>query len=203
MQIHTNKNPSTGFSLILCGLLFFVFIISCGEDTYAPKPHGYFRIQLPEKAYRSYDTTFPYTFNYPEYAKISFDKYTQREPFWLNIDFPQFKGRIHLSYKNVKGNNLYNLMEDSRNMVFKHAPKALGIRESVVIDDERRVYGMVYGIEGRDAASPFQFYLTDSTDHFLRGSLYFNVVPNNDSLEPVIEFIIQDIDEMIKTLSWK
>jgi len=88
-------------------------------------------------------------------------------------------------------------------MVFKHAPKALGIRESVVIDDERRVYGMVYGIEGRDAASPFQFYLTDSTDHFIRGSLYFNVVPNNDSLEPVIEFIIQDIDEMIKTLSWK
>ena len=88
-------------------------------------------------------------------------------------------------------------------MVFKHAPKAVGIKESYINMPESKVYGIVYTIEGRDAASPFQFYLTDSTDHFVRGALYFNVVPNNDSLKPVIDYIIHDIDFLVSTFSWK
>jgi gliding motility-associated lipoprotein GldD len=167
-----------------------------------PLPRGYFRIDLPEHEYRSFDTTFPYRFEYPVYTSIAFDDYTRSEPYWLNIDYPQFNGKIHLSYKDLKSARLNYLVEDSRDMVYKHAPMAIGIKESFVNDTGSRVYGTVYTIEGRDAASPFQFYLTDSTRHFLRGALYFYTRPNNDSLQPVISFIIDDIDHLVGSLEW-
>jgi len=190
-------------SLTILQALIMLLIYSCDQDNYIPKPRGYLRIDLPEHEYQLFDTTFPYQFEYPIYAHIAFDKYTQREPFWLNIDYPGLNGKIHLSYKHLKNANLNDMVEDSRTMVYKHAPKAIGIRESIVNDPTSNVFGTVYSIEGKDVASPFQFYVTDSVHHFLRGALYFNTVPNNDSLQPVIEFIIDDIDQLIGTLEWK
>jgi len=60
-----------------------------------------------------------------------------------------------------------------------------------------------YNIKGADAASTYQFYLTDSTSNFLRGALYFDLVPNNDSLSPVIDFLKADIEQMITSFRWK
>ncbi|OYT13226.1 MAG: gliding motility lipoprotein GldD [Bacteroidetes bacterium 4572_114] len=180
-----------------------MLLVSCGDDHYIPKPRGYFRINLPAHKYQTFDTIFPYKFEYPEYSKITFDEYTRSGPFWLNIEYPGYKGKIHLSYKTVGQTNLNNLIEDSRTMVYKHIPKATGIKESIVTDPQSKVFGTVYFIEGRDVASPFQFYVTDSTHHFLRGALYFYTAPNNDSLQPVIDFIIDDIDHLIGTLEWK
>jgi gliding motility-associated lipoprotein GldD len=88
-------------------------------------------------------------------------------------------------------------------MVIKHIPKADAIYDSLVVDRERNMFGLIYELEGSGAASPYQFFLTDSVSHFLRGALYFNTVPNNDSLEPVIDFLISDINYLIKTLEWK
>ncbi len=190
------------FSLFLF-ISIIGLVVSCRNDDYVPKPRGYFRIDLPEKSYRAFDSTFPYRFEYPVYAKIAFDKYTIKEQYWMNVDFQRFKGKIHLSYKDLKKTDLAKLIEDSRTMVYKHAPKATGIRESVIDHNDRKIYGMAYSIEGNEAASPFQFYVTDSTNHFLRGALYFAAVPNNDSLQPVIDFIINDIDHFIATLNWK
>ena len=85
----------------------------------------------------------------------------------------------------------------------KHMSRAMGIRDSVIINPEKEVYGLIYFLEGEDVASPLQFYLTDSTDHFMRGSLYFNVRTNNDSLAPVIDFIIDDVRHLIETIEWK
>jgi len=188
---------------IVAFALLAVILNSCDQNNYMPKPRGYFRIDLPEHEYRSFDTTFPYSFDYPVYANIVFDEYTQSEPYWLNVHYPQFDGKIHLSYKDLESTSLNDLLYDSREMVYKHAPKAIGIRESLVIDRENQIYGTVYSIEGKDVASPFQFYLTDSTKHFLRGALYFYTRPNNDSLEPVINFIVDDIDHMVGTMQWK
>jgi len=179
------------------------FLTSCGNDGFVPKPRGYLRIDLPEKNYRTFDSIFPYRFEYPVYANIGFDKFTQEEDFWMNLDFKRYKGKIHLSYKNLKEAKLSKLTEDSRTMVYKHAPKATGIRESLIDHSDRKIYGMAYSIEGSEAASPFQFYVTDSTNHFLRGALYFDAVPNNDSLQPVIDFLINDINRLIATLHWK
>ena len=184
-------------------LFFILVIISCG-DSYNPKPRGFFRIDLPEKEYRLFDSIFPYTFEYPVYAKIQPDLSPASEPYWADIFYPQFNASIHLSYKEVKTpNDLHLYFEDSRTFANKQIPKATAIRESSVVDDTREVYGLTYEIKGTGAASTYQFYLTDSTHHFLRGALYFNFHPNNDSLAPVIDFLTEDIEHFIYTLEWK
>lgn len=182
--------------------IILLFLSAACDSNYVPKPRGYFRIDLPEKEYQKFDTTFPYSFEYPVYANINYDLSEKAEPYWLNIDFPLFKGRLHLSYKKVDG-NLINLMEDTRTMVIKHIPKASAIHNTLIEDPSDNIYGMTYQIKGMGAASPFQFFVTDSSRHFVRGALYFSVKPNNDSLKPVIDFVREDIDHMLETWHWK
>jgi gliding motility-associated lipoprotein GldD len=182
-------------------LLFLILFAACNE-TYSPKPRGYFRIDLPEHEYIAFDTAFPYSFEYPLYAEINPDPFSPEEPYWLNIDFPDFKGRIHISYKTVDG-NLFEYFEDSWQFVMKHIPKASAINDSLILDRERELYGLVYHIDGMGAASPCQFFITDSTQHFIRGALYFDVVPNNDSLAPVINFLKKDIEHLLSSFHWK
>lgn len=172
----------------------------CRQD-HTPKPRGYFRIDMPEKQYASFDKAYPYSFEYPAYARIIPDTRPSSEPFWIDIDFPGFRGRIHISYKQVRG-NLSEYLDDSRAFVVKHIPKAEAINDSLIYRPEDRVYGLIYYIEGAQAATACQFFLTDSVSHFLRGALYFDVTPNNDSLAPVIRFIESDIRHLLNTFEW-
>jgi gliding motility-associated lipoprotein GldD len=176
-------------------------LLSCGDD-YVPKPHGYYRIDLPPKEYRSFDTTFPFTFMYPAYAKILPDPSRLAEPFWINILYVPYHAQVHISYKPVK-NNLSVFLEDARTLVNKHIPKANAINQREFVNKEEKVYGLLYDIRGTEAASVYQFYLTDSVSHFVRGALYFNLSPNNDSLSPVIDYLKRDIETMISTFRWK
>lgn len=183
-------------------VLLFFFIAAC-SDVPVPKPRGYFRIQMPEKSYLPFDTTFPYAFEYPAYAVITSDPYAPDEPYWININYPEFKGQLHISYKMVNDTNLIDFLEDSRKFVLKHIPKASAINDSMIYDMECDLYGLFYEIRGVGAASPFQFFVTDSTTHFVRGALYFTVRPNNDSLSPVIDYLKKDIEHMLHTFHWK
>ncbi|MCK4568733.1 MAG: gliding motility lipoprotein GldD [Bacteroidales bacterium] len=182
-------------------LMLFFFVSACNEH-HTPKPRGYFRIDLPEHEYKDFDSTFPYSFEYPVYAYLSPDPFAPEEAYWINIDFPEFNGRIHLSYKKVD-DNLAEYLEDSRQFVMKHIPKASAINDSLILDRDRDLYGLIYHIEGMGAASPYQFFITDSINHFVRGALYFDVIPNNDSLAPVIEFLKKDIEHLLGTFSWE
>ena len=183
-------------------LILLVLTVSCGDKNPQPKPRGYFRIDLPEKQYVTLDTMRYYSFEYPTYATITPDMYSLQEKDWVNVEFPRFKGTIHISYKPIDS-NLSAYLEDAYVMITKHIGKATGIRDSLIINKERDVYGLMFYLDGEGVASPLQFYLTDSTSHFMRGSLYFNVVPNNDSLQPVIDFITDDVRHLIETLEWK
>ncbi|GMT45265.1 MAG: hypothetical protein IEMM0006_1097 [bacterium] len=183
-------------------LLPLLFLVSSCSSRYTPKPRGYFRIDLPQHQYRRFDSTFPYRFDYPTYARITDDRNSPQQKYWIDIRYPQFKATLHISYK-VVNHNLRKYLEDSRKMVVRHIPKANAINDSLIIDPQRNLYGMTYDIEGTGVASPYQFILTDSSRNFLRGALYFYVVPNNDSLEPVIQFIKDDIRHLIKTFHWK
>ena len=193
--------------LVSCLLLLAscLSLSSCGPDdddeTIAPKPRAYFRLSLPEKKYVKYDSTCPFTFEMPVYAKMGKDDNSGAEPCWLNLNFPSLNGTLHLSYKEVNGNiNAY--LEDTYTLASKHTVKASGIEEQVIIRDSSKVYGLIYNIGG-NAASSVQFFLTDSTNHFLRGALYFNSVPNTDSIKPVVDFVRKDILHMIGTFEWK
>jgi gliding motility-associated lipoprotein GldD len=190
--------------ILFISILFLIIILSlagCRQE-YSPKPRGYYRIDLPEKQYVRFDSAYPYTFEYPVYAKVVPDTRTTSEPFWVNIDFPRFRGRIYISYKPVKS-NLNEYLEDARTFVVKHIPKAEAIDDTLIYRPEDRVFGLVYYIRGSQAASPCQFFMTDSSSHFLRGALYFNVEPNNDSLAPVLSFIEDDIRHLVNTFRWK
>jgi gliding motility-associated lipoprotein GldD len=187
--------------------IFFLLItvscsfISCGDDEeiYSPKPRGYIRIDFPEKNYKIYDSSCPFRFEIPTYSQMQPDK--APDPCWLNLQFPQFKATLHLSYKPVN-NNLAKYLDDSHEIANRHQIKATGLDEIAILRDSAKVYGLLFDIGGNTASS-IQFYLTDSTRHFLRGSLYFNAVPNIDSLKIVIDFLKKDVVHLINTTSWK
>jgi gliding motility-associated lipoprotein GldD len=179
---------------------FGFFVLSCSGD-YTPKPRGYFRIDFPEKSYVTYDSDCPYVFSYPSFASVTRDEGRNTQPCWINIDFPGYRGRLHISYMEV-GGNLMEYMEDSRKLAFKHTVKADAIDERMFINNENKVYGILYDIKGNSASS-LQFFLTDSSSHFFRGALYFSVHPDKDSLAPVIDYFREDILHLIETFAWK
>ncbi len=193
-----NKLP-----ILLVALTLLAVAFSCDrQPNPLPKPRGYFRIDLPEKAYVKVDTIEKYSFECPQYALITPDPYSPNEKNWVNVEMPQFKGSIHLTHKPVDG-NLGEYLEDVHTMVTKHLQKANGVRDSLIFNEEHDVYGLFIEMDGKGVATPMQFYLTDSTRNFVRGALYFNFKPDNDSMQPVINFIREDIDHLINTFEWK
>jgi gliding motility-associated lipoprotein GldD len=186
--------------LISLFLLATLLPLAGCKKVYVPKPRGYFKIEFPDKSYTASTLKLPYTFEYPVYAKLQPDTSRLAEPFWINIEIPENKAKVHLSYKSIKG-NLQKLSEESRELVYKHTIKAFAINETFYENDDKKVYGILYEIKG-NAASPMQFQLTDSLHHFVRGSFYISEVPNYDSLKPVIDFLVKDIDHLIETFTW-
>ena len=187
---------------------FFILIllVACNSE-YAPRPRGYFRIELPQKAYRQFDQPgYPYTFEYPVYGNIVkdslfFEQKTEND-YWINIDFPDFDGRIHISYKEIGKSKFDSLVNDAFTMSYKqHTYKASGIVPEE-FTTPNGVGGVYFTLKG-NAASGQQFFATDSARHFLRGALYFNATPNADSLQPVNQFLRQDVEHLINTLRWK
>lgn len=188
-------------SISLCMLLF----PACStDDTSLPKPPAYYRIDLPEKKYQPFDSLpYPYRFLLPHYAKVVPCSFGMAEPYWVDIEFPAFKGTINISYKKItEKDKLKYYINDCYTFVSKHFDRSSGVLEQEYADSVHAVYGLIYDIKGNTVASPCQFYLTDSNKHFLRGSLYFDCRPNNDSLQPVIDFIREDIGRLIETLRW-
>lgn len=189
--------------------LFLILSLGCGTN-FTPKPRGFFRIDLPKKEYRVFESACPFSFEYPEYAVVTQHHGKDTIPCWLDVVYPEFKGTLYLSYYNLQENMdsassqepIYKYLEDTRSLAYKHTVKARAIDEEPFANKERDVYGLIYNIYGLNTASSLQFYLTDSTEHFLRGALYFYVAPRNDSLAPVIDFVREDIYRFIDSFEW-
>lgn len=190
--------PVYGFLLMLSG-------VAC-NSVYTPKPRGYFRIDLPKHEYQAFNPAdFPYSFEYPVYGKIirdtSFFGDKPENPYWINVDFPRFHARIYISYKKVEGNNFARLREDAYKMTYKNTYKATSIEDSI-ISTPLGVHGIFFHVGG-NAATANQFFVSDSVKHFLRGALYFDTTPNEDSLSIVNQFLQKDMNHIINTLQWK
>jgi len=186
--------------------LFLFFLISCNSD-YTIKPRGYFKIDFPQKAYQKFDNpSYPYTFEYPVYGAIIkdslfFDEKAEN-PYWININFPRFNGKIYISYKEIGKNKFDSLVNDAFTMSYKqHTYKASAI-EPIPFTTPHNLSGIYFSLKGNTATAQ-QFFITDSTKHFLRGALYFDAVPNEDSLRPVNNFLQKDLQHLINTLQWK
>jgi len=184
-----------------------VSVIGCKEIP-VPKPKGFFRIDMPERGYITFDTrtnsedNFPFTFEYPTFGKLNFNEEFDDEKGWFNIEFPAYKAALYLTYRDIN-RDFDNLMEQTYKMNVKnHVSKADAIGEIHFVNDSAKVYGILYDLKG-NVATAVQFYMTDSVRHFLRGSLYFQATPNADSLEPVVNYFREDIITLIETLKWK
>ena len=193
---------------------FFILLIAscqllsgCNSDYSAGKKKGFFHIDFPEKKYQSFEQPgYPYTFEYPVYANVTKDSTffgDKAGDWWINIDVPQFAGRIYISYKEIGGNNKFDsLVNDGFKMAYKqHVDVSTGIEENR-IQTPNNIGGMYFTLGGNTATAN-QFFLTDSSKHFLRGALYFNATPNADSLGIVNDFLKKDLQHLINTLKWK
>ncbi|HEY4324153.1 MAG TPA: gliding motility lipoprotein GldD [Mucilaginibacter sp.] len=186
-------------------LIVIIFSISAcsGNHDYSPKPRGYYRIIFPKKEYQQYTEACPFTFSYPKYAYVEPDKKADAKPCWINMQFPQFNGTLHLSYQPILSKKEFDeMIEDAHKLSFKHTVKATSIDQGVINFPEQKVYGIYYTIDG-NAASSVQFFLTDSTRNYIRGALYFNTEPRLDSIQPVLTFVKQDVNVLIKSFRWK
>ena len=181
-------------------LLIILSLSACRKDP-TPKPRGYFRITFPDKVYVQLNQMLPYDFRVPIYAYVTPDLLSPNQKEWVTVEIPRNHAQIHISYKKID-HNLPQLIEESRTLVYKHSQKASAIDEQVFINRGKKTFGTLYTLKG-NAASPMQFYLTDSVTHFLRGALYIKEVPNYDSLRPVIQFLSQDVIKMIESTEWK
>ncbi len=181
------------------------FFTACNSP-YTPKPKGYFKINFPEKKYQTFDVAgYPYTFDYPVYAQVlkdsTFFNIQAENPWWINIDFPQFNGRIYISYKAIGANQLDKLVNDAFKLTNKHTTKASSIDE-MLINTPNNIHGVFFNVGG-DVATANQFFVTDSSRHFLRGALYFDATPNQDSLGIVNDYLVKDMQHLINTFKWR
>lgn len=193
--------------------LFYLFVLSCflsscgGEAIVTPKPRAYPKIEYPAKRYQLFDRDIcDFQFEYPTYARIVQDSAFLEERTdgncWFDVYFPSFNGRLHCSYFPIGGDKSFeDLKKDAFEMVDYHNKRANYIDELSVKRAEEKVEGFVFAIEG-PAATPFQFYLTDKEEHFIRASLYFNTEVRPDSIAPIYEFVRQDMMKMIETFKW-
>ena len=195
---------------LLCKVCFsfsVLTLVSCNSDYTVGKKRGYFKIDFPEKKYREFDQTgYPYSFEYPVYSSIvrdtTFFESTPENPWWINIDFPQFAARVHMSYKEIGRNKFDSLVNDAFKLSYKqHTYKASAIEDSAM-ETPNHVHGMYFTLAGNTATAN-QFFVTDSTRHFLRGALYFAATPNEDSIGIVNDFLKKDLLHLINTLKWK
>lgn len=188
-------------------LLFCLMSLSaCDETVPVPKPRAYPRVVYPEKAYKPFENGYcPLTFEMPVYSVVERDTvFFEKRPesdCWFNLAIPQLNAKIHCSYYPITSPARFDeLVQDAYTMTQKHNIKASYIDEFLV--DRPSVHGMIFEVQG-PAASAYQFFLTDSTRHFLRGALYFNTQARPDSLAPVVAFVKQDLDRMVETLQWR
>lgn len=179
-------------------------LLAC-NDPYTLKPKGYYRIDFPKHEYKVFEQPgYPYTFEYPVYAQVLKDTTLFDDndtPFWINIDIPRFNGKIYISYKQVGKTDFAKLVDDAFKMTYKHTSKATEIRDSLM-KTPNGLSGVWFDVGG-NAATARQFFITDSTTHFLRGALYFDTTPNADSLGIVNDFLQEDMKHLINTLNWK
>ena len=177
-------------------------LMACGGGDYSPKPQAYLRINTPEASYIRIDT-LPFSFEKNTAATLIIKKDTRHE-LWVDLSYPQWDGVVFLTYKRLRSSeDLRGQIDTSSRLLEKHYQFASGIDEQVFESDDHTVHAVKWHLKGKNVASTYQFYATDSLHHFLRGAVYINHAPNNDSLAPVLEYMHRDVDRLIESLHWR
>ena len=181
-------------SINILGLIAALLITGCKEEV-LPKPKAMLRLEYQEGDTRSF-TADNYKFEVNQIARIE-----EQQDASITVHYPDMKGSVFMTYKEID-NNLESLLTDAQKLAYEHVVKADNIVEQPFLNEEDGVYGMYYEVRG-NAASQAQFYVTDSTEHFLTGSLYFYAKPNYDSIYPAAVYIQKDIRQIMESFRWR
>lgn len=186
---------------LLLMLPIFVALMGC-DKTYLPKPNGYNRIDLPPHSYKTLNEGYPYSLELSSSGQVEADSFNLKEKAWVNINYKDFGAKVHLTYIEIDGEkvNFEKIAKDAFKLTAKHQIKAYGIEEAILVTPEGYT-GVVAELTG-EVPTQFQFFVTDSTEHFLRGALYFNTAMKNDSLAPVIEYIKVDMAHLMNSVKF-
>lgn len=183
---------------------FWSFFTSCvkKQEIPVPKPKGYFRLETPKTTSQHWDSILPFSFDYSKNATLSF-QIKENNVYWIDIYYPFLSAIFKMTCFPIK-NNLHNLMWNEEEEVMFHVDRRMtdDIQYSTITDINARVFGRLYELEGKHVATPFKFWITDSVDYFVKGSLFFDFVPNNDSLAPIINYLKNDALIMIENWQW-
>jgi len=178
-------------------LLFIsLTIVACGNKDYLPKPQAQLSLKYPVAHYKQVNIPCPFNFEISDLATVKINKKC-----WVTITYPLLNASIDMTYMPVK-NNINKLLKDAEKLTYSHAIKADGINSQPYLNKGKHIYATLYHVTG-NAASPLQFHATDSIKHFLTGALYFNTIPNYDSVYPAAKYIEKDVKHLIETLNWK
>ncbi|MEM0517898.1 MULTISPECIES: gliding motility lipoprotein GldD [Aequorivita] len=174
----------------------FFTLASCQDNTLV-KPAAMLRLEYPQPQYRTVSTDCPYSFSVNHITTL-----VQKNNCGINITYPEMKATLYLTYQDVRKNNLDSLLQDAQKLAYDHTIKANSIPEQPYVNPDKNVYGMFYMING-NAATQAEFYVTDSTNHFLNGALYFDAKPNFDSIYPAVVYLREDIRKLMETITWQ
>ncbi|WP_089999475.1 gliding motility lipoprotein GldD [Chryseobacterium taichungense] len=173
-----------------------LLLVSCGKDP-IPKPYGELRLEYPAPKYQKFENNCAYTFEYSDFAKIA----DAKRPCWYYLNYPKMKAKVFVTYYPIK-NDFAAHIREAEKMVYEHTIKASAIDTKSFEYPEKKVYGNFYELKGQ-SASNLQFYITDSTKHFVTAYLYFNTRPKPDSLAPAVDYIKNDMKHLLDTFEWK
>jgi gliding motility-associated lipoprotein GldD len=184
-------------------IILLLTLSACSSDKIpVPKPPTYLRLELPDHQYSTYNGNCGYSF---QSAKIFTVKDVVDSSGTMtchkDIHLGTLNGVIHFSFINMT-EPLSTYVNYANDKVDEHKLKATAIEDFRLINGKKRVFGTFFELKG-DVASPYQFYLTDSTSRFVSGVVYFNSRPNYDSLKPSLDYLKLDLMKMVETFEWK
>ena len=188
-------------------LLITLLFVDCQQEAEGrPRPHMYPRIDFPLHAMVDMpESDCPFSAEIPEYAELIFRTEEEGEAVphacWFDIEFDNLGATIHCSYYPIdEEKNFAALVADAFTMVTKHNVMA-NYREELELENGHGALGLIFDIKG-PVASPYQFYLSDEEDHFLRGSLYFDEKVERDSVQDIIDFLKVDLEAFLSTVDF-
>ena len=177
-----------------------IVLLSCDEETYIPKPPTHLRLELPDHTYSNHKDSCQYSFDVASIYTVENAPGTEASSCHRRIQLGPLNGTVFLRYWDMEEPLAY-YVNNANDEIDRHKGKAQNVIDELILRADDDVYGIIFQLEG-DVATPFQFYLTDSTDRFMYGEVLFNMAPNYDSLKPTLDYLRKDLDQLLQSFKW-
>jgi gliding motility-associated lipoprotein GldD len=184
--------------LFLFGLLLFHF--SCDETSYLPREKAFLRLEFEKPMYGTFSSeSSKLNFIYNN-ASASFEIISEEKTV---LRYKHIKIDILLS--NIQLENTSSFEESLQNFYMflePHRKKSnqISVKEFISADNKR--FAKVFEMRG-PVASPLQFYVTDSINNFLFGSMNLIQKSDYDSIYPSVMYVKNDIFSIIESVNWE